>query len=111
MKQDSGLSEQTKLCISRRYYRVHVHEFGDLRGRDSQSILQSIGPRVTNYELPKLGQAAAVFCEGEERPVMVGVLVTDVNLLAPLSNTDKAVASCIVLDADLKYPQFMDLTF
>ena len=34
MKQDSGLSDQTKLCISRRYYRVQIHEFGDLRGRE-----------------------------------------------------------------------------
>ena len=42
---------------------------------------------------------------------MAGVLVTDVNLLSPLSKTDKAVASCTVLDVDLKYPQFIDLTF
>ena len=44
LKSEPGLSDEIRLCVSRRYHDVKIHEYGDLRGRDPETIQRSIGP-------------------------------------------------------------------
>ena len=111
LTKESGLNSEDFLCVERRYYNATIHEYGDLRGRDATTILDSIGLPISNQYLPKPGQSIAVFCPTKAAPIMIGVLLKEEGVTPSLLTVGTAVASCTGLERNLKFPQFIDVTF